>query len=333
MDDLYDRLLDKSQELFVLAVELYNRPTIKYHAEGCAIFLCSAWELMLKAEIYRRFGNGALYYRDSHRTLSLEDCLRKIFTNEKDPLRKNMDKVIDLRNTSTHFVTTEYEIFYGPILQACVSNYADKLQALHNRTISTVMPENYLNLSVTRTDVDEELVKAKYPPEVAERLLELYNSIALDADEGSARYAAYYRTELTVVKNPKKADLAVRFVPTAQAGIAIAKELHDPRQKYIYTYKRACEAIDKKLRSEGIEFTLDGVHPARFNLYHFRLFISCYQMKSDERYSFDRATKGEQANYTYSQQAVDFVIDSLRRDPGILTALKASSKPQTRQEK
>ena len=33
----YDRLVEKTQEAFLLAVELYNRPTIKYHVEGCAI--------------------------------------------------------------------------------------------------------------------------------------------------------------------------------------------------------------------------------------------------------------------------------------------------------
>lgn len=95
VDRLYARLLDKSQELFVLAVELYNRPTIKHHAEGCAMFLCSAWELMLKAAILKSLGRAALYYKDSERTLSLEDCLRKVFTNENDPLRKNMARVID----------------------------------------------------------------------------------------------------------------------------------------------------------------------------------------------------------------------------------------------
>ncbi|WP_366499597.1 DUF3644 domain-containing protein [Arcanobacterium phocae] len=165
---MQNELLDKSQELFTLAVELYNRPTIKYHAEGCAIFLCSAWELMLKAEICKRSGNKALFYSGTDRALSLSDCLKKIFTNKNDPLRRNMDKVIELRNTSTHFITMEYEIFYGPILQACVSNYAEKIEELHGRCMSDIMPENYLNLSVNRTVVDEDKVRAKYSPEIAE---------------------------------------------------------------------------------------------------------------------------------------------------------------------
>ena len=48
-----DRLLSKSQEAFILAIELFNRPTIRYRVEGCAFFLCNAWELMLKAHLIR----------------------------------------------------------------------------------------------------------------------------------------------------------------------------------------------------------------------------------------------------------------------------------------
>lgn len=29
-----DRLLDKSKEAFVMAIEIYNKPTIKYRLEG-----------------------------------------------------------------------------------------------------------------------------------------------------------------------------------------------------------------------------------------------------------------------------------------------------------
>ena len=54
--DTCERLLDKSQEAFILAIELFNRPTIRYRVEGCAFFLCNAWELMLKAYIAKRDG-------------------------------------------------------------------------------------------------------------------------------------------------------------------------------------------------------------------------------------------------------------------------------------
>ncbi|MDR6939793.1 hypothetical protein [Arcanobacterium hippocoleae] len=187
------------------------------------------------------------------------------------------------------------------------------------------MPENYLNLSVTRTDIDGDLVRAKYPPEVAQRMLEKYNEIAFDVDDGNERYASYYRTELVVVKNPKKADLAVRHTPEAQAGLAIAKQLIDPREKYIYTYKRACEAINKRAKRDGIIFRYRGAAKEKFTTHDFNLFVSQYDMKNNEQYAFNRAVGQEHPSYTYSQQAIDFVVDSLRRDADVLDRLKAAA--------
>ena len=49
MESLQDRLIEKSKEAFTMAIELYNKPTIKYRVEGFSMFICNAWELMLKA--------------------------------------------------------------------------------------------------------------------------------------------------------------------------------------------------------------------------------------------------------------------------------------------
>ena len=47
-------------------------------------------------------------------------------------MRKNLEKVIELRNTSTHFITEEYEAVYVSLLQACVFNFVDKMLYLIN---------------------------------------------------------------------------------------------------------------------------------------------------------------------------------------------------------
>lgn len=199
----YWRLLDKSQEAFLLAIELYNRPTIRYHAEGCAFFLCNAWELMLKAQIIKTEGEQAVYYPGKDRTLSFEDCLKKVFTNESDPLRRYLSIIIDLRNTSTHFVTDEYELFYGPILQACVKYYDEKLSDLHDVEISDRIPENYLALSVRRGSIDFDTIRARYSKETVERMLKLSSSILQGSEYGAGLPG--YSTELRLTKK-KDAD-------------------------------------------------------------------------------------------------------------------------------
>ena len=158
----YDRLIRKAQEAFLLAIELYNRPTIQYHVEGCS-------------------------YPGNTRTLSLEDCLKKVFTNSKDPLRRNMDKLIDVRNTSAHFVVPEYESFYGPILQASVENFDRQARRLLGIEVSDLIPENYLVLSVRKSAVDEDECRARYDPIVLEKMLEKREGILTTADERRCR--------------------------------------------------------------------------------------------------------------------------------------------------
>ena len=191
-----ERLIEKSQEAFLLAIELYNRPTIRYHAEGCCFFLCNAWELMLKAHISKTLGEEAVFYPNSNRSLSLTDCIKKVFTNIEDPLRRNLAIIVELRNTSTHYVTDEYELFYGPILQYCVEKYDEKLRAFHGIEISDKIPENYLALSVRRGTINLDTIRARYPKQIVEKMLTLGTSIATEGIAGAVPYS----TELRLTK-------------------------------------------------------------------------------------------------------------------------------------
>lgn len=331
----YDRLLEKSQEAFLLAIELYNRPTIKYHVEGCSFFLCNAWELMLKAFIIKRDGERAIYYKDNpERTISLNNCIDSVFTNRNDPLRINLLKINDLRNTSTHFVTEEFEIFYGPLFQVAVKNYDEKLKEFHGREVSDIIPESYLILSVKRDIIDPEKIRAKYSPEVAEKLLMMNNSVATAVgDEGSARYAGYYETNFVITKDAKKADLAVRIDSKASAGVAIVKEVQKVQDKYPFTTNMAIDEVKRRLTKAHIVLLVKG-EEKDFNKYHWQGFVDFYALKGDERYSYNRSLEAERmASYVYSQQAVELVFDALKRDPGhaidmIIQKNKEKSRPQ-----
>ena len=52
MEDTVKRLVDKSIESFLMAIEVYNKPTIHYRIEGFSMFICNAWELLLKAQLF-----------------------------------------------------------------------------------------------------------------------------------------------------------------------------------------------------------------------------------------------------------------------------------------
>ena len=317
-EDIIERLLEKSKEAFALAVELYNRPTLKYHAETCSIFLCNAWELMLKAYLIRERGIESIYYPDeSGKTIALADCLKKIFTNDKDPLRVNMAEIIRFRNVNTHFITDEYEIFIGPFLQKSVTNYADKLLELHGESVSDLIPENHLTLAVRRGAIDPDVIRTKYEPYVAEKLLKM-SQLAADAagtGEGGAA-AVIYETNLRIVKKAKDADLNVYVDKDAEAGITIVKDIRDAASYYPYTVGNAVKEVRNRLRKSKTTIYFRGEEKL-FNRWHFNLFNKVFQFKEDDRYAHDRSTAGEpNSSWTYSQRAIEFIVAQLEKEPG-----------------
>lgn len=253
---------------------------------------------------------GAVYYPESDRTLSLSDCLKRVFTNENDPLRRNMDVVMEFRNTSTHFVTDEYELFYGPVLQQAVHDYEEKLRKLHAVEISDRIPENYLALTVRRDILDLDAIKARYPREVVEKMLQLGSSVAASR---SGAQGITYTTELRLTKK-RGEGFPVRIANEADAAVSIVKSLTDPVDKYVYRTKKAVDFIRRKLARDGVTLLVKG-EPREFNNFHFQVFASFYNMKGDERYSYDLSLGGEQPSWCYSQQAVDLMLQEIRRDP------------------
>ena len=49
-----DALLSKSEEAYLMSIEIINKPTINYRTEGFCFFICNAWELLLKAFIINK---------------------------------------------------------------------------------------------------------------------------------------------------------------------------------------------------------------------------------------------------------------------------------------
>lgn len=287
---IQEKLIEKSKEAFVMAIEIYNKPTIKYRVEGVSFFICNAWELMLKAHMINVFGGDSIYYKDNKdRTITLENCLQKVFTNEKAPLRRNLAKIIELRNTSTHFVTEEYEMIYIPLFQSCILNFVEKMQEFHNVDMTEVVPQNFLTLAVSMKALDESVIRAKYPEEIANKII------------------------------TKNEELEPMIAENNQAfAIKIIKELKDPNNTHKYTMKNAIKEITRRLQSLGINFNM--------NQYVFDLFNKAYGIKENEKYCYVHRQYA-QPSYTYSMQAIELIVSEIQKNPDtILEMLKKVKK-------
>lgn len=320
MTDIINKLLEKSQEAFIVGIELYNKPTIHYRVEGFSFFICNAWELMLKAYLIREKGEQAIYYKDNpSRTISLDNCIKLVFTNDKDPLRKNLEQIIELRNTSTHFITEEYEQIYVPLFQANVLNYNDTLLRFFNVDITDKLGNNFLTLSVKLSELSEESVKARYPKQMADRILKAMTKVGREISKTeNMKYAISVRHDFYITKDVKSATTQVAITKDAEQKALILKEPHDMQNECPYTMKKCLEIINDRIQKQKIEF----VNPAAsddskrnyFNKYCFSLFIKFYNVKMNDKYCY--VFKATQIpTFTYSMAAIEMIVEQIKKDP------------------
>lgn len=321
MENLVEKLLIKSQEAFMMAIEVYNKPTIKYRVEGFSFFICNAWELMLKAHIVNKFGEEKIYYKDNpNRTITLENSILMIFTNNKDPLRLNLEKIIELRNTSTHFITEEYEMIYVPLFQSCVFNFIEKISEFHNIDMTEIIPQNFLSLSVSMSSINTTEIRAKYPEAIAEKIITTNQHISEIAENNNDGFAIRIEHYHYITKDKSKATSYVHIDNTAESGVKIIKELKDPNNTHKYTAKKCCEEINKRLKKlENLNLNSQN---NKFNIYHFKLFCKYYDIKNNIRFCYIYNV-GKTPKYSYSLQAIELIVEEIKKNPnGIISDLK-----------
>ena len=146
----YRSLLDKSIASMLSAIEVYNKPNFQYREETFAILAVNAWELLLKAIIFRqnRYKLRSLYVLKPHinkdgvksttkkivdknrsgnpKTISILETIT-ILKNQKylsSNLCANIEALIELRDNSIHF--TNIDGISRQIQElgfACIKNY------------------------------------------------------------------------------------------------------------------------------------------------------------------------------------------------------------------
>lgn len=312
--ELINNMIEKSKEAFSLAIEIYNKPTIKYRVEGFAFFICNAWELMLKAYLIKTNGKNSIYYKNKpDRTISLSECVKKIFTNNKDPLRLNLEKIIELRDTSTHFITEEYEMVYIPLFQSCILNFNEKMMGFHNVDMTTVIPQNFLTLSVSLQTLEDSIIMAKYPKEIAQKIIDTKNSIEDLSINNNAKFAIRIDHFYFITKNKDQATSLVKIDNNSDVPIKIVKELKDPNNTHKYTSKHCIEIIKESLKKENIILKYNG-NETQFNSFHFNNFCKHFGLKNNSVFCYAHK-QYTNPQYSYSQKAIDFIVTELKKDP------------------
>ncbi len=314
---LIDKMLEKSQESFLLSIEIYNKPTIKYRLEGFAFCICNAWELLLKAYLIKTIGNDSIYYKDKpNRTIALSDCIKKVFTNENDPIRKNLEIIVDLRNTSTHFIIKELESIYLPFLQANTINYSQKLYDYFNIDITKNIDTSFLSLVTNNSDLNDTEILGIYGNEIFNKYSKIKNETTnILENENNSKLAINVNLNLRVVKSSKDSDLTFSIAKDADSAVYFIDKIKDINTTYPYSQKKAREIIMNNLKRKNIDIDL---HQKNFSL-----ICKKYDLKNNEDYFYYHTLS---KRYMCSQKLIDFTTKLLIENNNLINELKEENK-------
>lgn len=305
---LIKNMLDKSQEAFLLAIEIYNKPTIQYRLEGFSFFICNAWELLLKAYLIKTVGSKSIYYKDkTDRTIALSDCIKKVFTNNKDPIRKNLEIIIELRNTSTHYIIKELEPLYISFLQACVINYSQKLFDYFSLDVTEKINSSFMSLITNVQEFDDSKILGKY----GDAIFSKYKKIEQEASEileetSNDKLAIKINVTAQIVKNSKDAQLTFSLAKDGEQPIAIVKEIKDINSSFPYNQKKAIATINSILKKRSIEHCL--------NQYEFQNICKFYNLYDDPQYFYIIQLYEKTSPKKCSYKVIEFISNLLIDD-------------------
>ena len=106
---IFYNLKKNAYSAFISAIEIHNKPIIKYRYETVTILLLNAWELLLKAFI-RKYTNKSIFKGENH-TISIDESInivKKYLTDKKLDKKyiayfENIESLEEYRNSNIHF--------------------------------------------------------------------------------------------------------------------------------------------------------------------------------------------------------------------------------------
>ncbi|MBK8442336.1 MAG: DUF3644 domain-containing protein [Sphingobacteriales bacterium] len=302
MKHISRQLIDKSQEAIILALETYNKPTIKYRIEGFCFFYTNAWELILKAKIIEdNKSENSIYYKkvkgQLRKSLSLRDCLRKVFTNENDPIRTNIETVADIRDSATHFIIEELESIYSGLFQAGILNYVDKLNEWFDGCITDKCSPALMTLVGDSKDIDPIKIKKKYGPTILEFVEAQMTELNKRENKiGNSKFRIPVEYKLVLTKVEGDADIKLTASTEGAKSALVVEVAKNPNKTHPNLMKHILIKVSKKIKT-------------KFTQYDFQAVLALEKIKGNGKFHFELDNP---ITHRYSDELVEFIANKIQ---------------------
>lgn len=320
MTKLERNLTESSIEAFILGLEIINKLSISYRMESFVFLFCNAWELLLKSKLLKE--KRKIFYpkkrNQPKRSLSLDDCLNRVFTTSDDPVKLNILEIKQLRDNATHLTIPFIPADVMALFQAGVINFTKKLNEWLGIDISKRVPLGMMalvyDIDPSLHSLDSAIIRRRLPTETVKWWKHFQDSVKGKAQTITTGREAFYipiNLKLAIVKNPKKADIVLG---SGQGGgeALILEVPKNPDITHPHRQKEVVQLVNQQLNDRKTITSHD--------IYCVRKIFRIDESKINFYY------KSKFASPQYSNAFIDWLVEQFSKDSAFFDKAKQKCK-------
>ena len=338
-------LLKKSRDNMILALELYNRPSLENRLDSFVLCFCTAWEQLLKAVLIEKDGEKSIFQPKSgldgiRKTISLRDCLSRYF-DSNSLVRKNIERISYYRDQAVHLLMPEMQGSISRIFQSGVMNYSKTFNDFSQQAFLPSSHAGMLSLVGEISSLSNATIIAKYGDKVGAELISLLDSLNEEVENiNDIEFAIPLDVRLVFAKNDQEGKTVT--LSKAEAGMeglakAIVVEKPVDRSKtHPYRTRDAVKEINRQIADKYDDEFLRGFlkYPAvpegktKINDYDF--LSVAYKLKWKNSDNAEHYLHKNPENHYYSDSAVEIFISKIFSNKNYLENARKSYSKRTK---
>jgi len=305
--NLYDdERLIRAREAMLLAVQVFNSPTLRFKAEVFAVQANIAWTYLLH-EFYLREGTQII--QDDGRSLLVSQMIAREDCPLSQGIKDNLESLKQIRDAVEHTLFQRADNRFLSIFQACCLNFEKTICKLFGPDVAL---SNDLSFSLQFAKMDFDQLVQVQDFDVPEHIRTLEKQLDEDLGEERLSDIEYRFRVVYTFENSTKSKSHIKFVHPDDEGadevrnVLIKREISDK----LFPHKAAVVASLVQERS-GRQFNTHN-HTQAWRKFDVRPRANVGQPENTNKdYCIYHLAHGD---YTYSEKWVDFLVSYLAVD-------------------
>jgi hypothetical protein len=334
--NLAKALLKKSRDNMMLALELYNRPSLENKLDGFVLLFCTAWEQLCKARLIEKDGEDSIFdpnvKKGTRRTIPLRLCLDRLY-EAKSNIRKNIEIVTDWRDKAVHLLMPEIQSIASRIFQSGVLNFSSEFEAFTEVPFISSQHTGMMSLVGEFKLPPESLLKTLYGSAASE-ILELALQVEKEIEDANdIAFAIPLRVSLVFAKEEgdeqiviAKANGSTEDLKQLRQALIVEKPV-DPDKTHPLSQGKLLQSINENLKDnyklDKLERCLVSKDKAGKPALNNNCLQACFdtlkwKQNNNEFHYLHKMSKRRQ----YSMSAVEVIVKRVTDDENFLRQAK-----------